>query len=328
MLDSKSGRENTPRVNSSTRFIVFIEVIDKTNGMPRWNLQRIGHFLEVVQAEGVGKAARRIGMSQPALTASIRKLESEVGFELFDRENRFELTSMGKELLPRAREAVGRIQELERDMELIGGGEAGKVRVGCGPTMADGRVAEAFAQLLNKRPRLGMKVHVAPFQTLRPLLEAQEIDFAIGDSSIGDGPGDFEVIALPEHENLLFCRAGHPLLAKRSISPKDFFSYPVVGPFLPEEAKNWLREHHPDRLAGEVLSLECSHHALLKKVVLGTDAISGAPSEVIADEVERGELVVLKTTMKPIVTRVVVVKLRHRSLAPAAMELIELLVEG
>lgn len=296
--------------------------------MSRWNLQRIGHFLEVVQAEGLGKGARRIGMSQPALTASIRKLESELGFELFDRENRFELTSMGKEFLPRAKEAMGRIQELERDMELIGGGEAGRIRVGCGPSMADGRVAEAFAKLLTERPQLGMKVHVAPFQTLRPLLESQEIDFAIGDSSIGGEAGEFEVIALPEHHNVLFCRAGHPLASKRSIGPQEFFSYPIVGPFLPEEAKAWLREHHPERLANEALSLECSHHALLKKVVLGTDSISGGPREVIADEVRRGEIVVLKTTMGPIVTRAVVVKLKHRKLTPSAMALIELLVKG
>ncbi len=46
----------------------------------------------------------------------------------------------------------------------------------------------------------------------------------------------------------------------------------------------------------------------------------------VADELERGDLQELKTTMKTMVPQAVVVKLRHRNLAPAARELIELLV--
>jgi hypothetical protein len=59
-----------------------------------------------------------------------------------------------------------------------------------------------------------------------------------------------------------------------------------------------------------------------------TDAISGAPLEVIADELERGDFIVLDTLMKPMITQVAIITLKHRKLAPAAMELIELLTEG
>jgi DNA-binding transcriptional LysR family regulator len=266
-------------------------------------------------------------MSQPALTASIRKLESELDLELFDRKCGFELTAMGREFHPRAKEALNRIHELERDMDLVGGGEAGTLRLGCGPTMADGPVGEVLAELLVKKPSLKMKIHVVPFQALPSLLDSQEIDMAIGDRAIGAGNEAYEVIPLPEREVVLFCRAGHPLAGQGKVGPAEFFRYPIVGPVLPIEAQAWLREHHPERLADEALSLECSHHALLKKVVASTDAISGAPGYVIADELQRGELVVLKTVMKPMITQAVLVKLKRRNLTPAAMELIEMLKE-
>ena len=267
-------------------------------------------------------------MSQPALTSSIRKLEKELGFELFDRECGFELTSMGREFHPRAKEALNRIHELERDMDLVGGGEAGTLRIGCGPAIADGPVSEVLAAMLVKMPNLRMKIQVGAFQDLPALLDSHEIDLAIGDRAIGNGSENYEVIPLPEREVQLYCRRGHPLTEKDRVGPADFFRYPIIGPQLPIEAQVWFREYHPERLVAEALSLECSHHALLKKVVAKTDAISGAPHFVIAEELKRGELVLLETTMKPMLSQVVLVKLKRRNLTPAAMELIEMLKEA
>jgi DNA-binding transcriptional LysR family regulator len=264
-------------------------------------------------------------MSQPALTTSIRKLEAELGFELFDRKCGFELTAMGREFHPRAKEALNKIHELERDMDLVGGGEAGTLRLGCGPAIADGPVGEILAELLVRKPNLRMKIQVTAFHELPALLDSQEIDLAIGDRAIGSGSEDYEVIPLPEREVQFYCRKGHPLLGKSEVGPEDFFSYPIIGPQLPREAQMWLRENHPERTVAEALSLECGHYALLKKVVAKTDAISGAPSFVIAEELRRGELVLLETTMKPMLIELALVKLKRRNLTPAAMELIEML---
>ena len=67
-----------------------------------WNLRRLSHFVAVAEATGLSKAARLLKMSQPALTASIRKLEGEAGVEAADRKAGFAVTPLGLELLPRA----------------------------------------------------------------------------------------------------------------------------------------------------------------------------------------------------------------------------------
>ncbi|MGB6221343.1 LysR substrate-binding domain-containing protein [Haloferula sp.] len=296
--------------------------------MSRWNLQRISHFLEVAKAESLSQAARKIGMSQPALTASIRKLEGELGFELFDRKRGFELTAMGRQFHPRAREALGRIDELERDMALVRRGDGGSVSIGCGPALADGRVSRALAKLLRKRPHLGMNVIVQPFPDLPKLLDEQKIDLAIGSGSIADDSEAYEAISLGEREIHYFCRSGHPLAKKKRVTPEELFSYPAVGPAMPPEIRAWLREHHPEHVAEDALSLRSNHYALLKNIVKGTDAISGAEIEVIDEEVERGELVTLKTTVRPMIADAIILKLKRRQLTPAAMELIGMLKEA
>jgi DNA-binding transcriptional LysR family regulator len=86
--------------------------------IPR-NVQKIGHFVAVAKAKSLSEAARQLGISQPALTASIRKLEATLGFELFDREHGFHLSAMGTELLSRAESAFLHLLDLEREVALL-----------------------------------------------------------------------------------------------------------------------------------------------------------------------------------------------------------------
>ncbi|WP_322864776.1 LysR family transcriptional regulator (plasmid) [Aquicoccus sp. G2-2] len=74
-------------------------------------LQRLVHFVTVADAGSFTRAAERIGMRQPPLSQSIRRLEDEVGVKLFDRTPLgVALTAPGAAFLPEAREAIAAAQ--------------------------------------------------------------------------------------------------------------------------------------------------------------------------------------------------------------------------
>ena len=296
--------------------------------MFRKNIQRVVHFIEVAKRGGLSSTARELGLSQPALTASIRKLEEQIGFELFDRKSGFELTQRGREFLVHAASATSMLDDLERYSESIRTGEMGEVRLASGPTVADGMVGEAIGRLLASYPDLIIRVKVVPFEEMPMMLRERKIDFFVGDYTLLSGVSDLEITPLPAQEIIFYGRKGHPLARDKKISAEEFFSYPHVGTSLPQWAEDWLRKSRPKGKSAPFLRLECSHHALLKKVVEASDAMSGAPREIIEDEIVQGRFSRIQPDLEPIHNRAGIVWLINHPPSEAAKLLIKELVSS
>lgn len=78
------------------------------------NIQQIKYVLEVSTANSMREAATKLFVSQPALSASIKELENELGILLFDRTNKgISLTEEGREFVTYAKKAIGQYEILE-----------------------------------------------------------------------------------------------------------------------------------------------------------------------------------------------------------------------
>lgn len=263
------------------------------------NLQKIGHFIAVAKAGSLSAAARELGISQPALTTSMRKLEESLGFSLFDRENGFRLSRHGRAFLARVEPSFSRLGHLERDVALLRSGVLGEIHVAAGATVADGPMGIAIGRLLDAQPDLRVHLLVCRVKEMPALLRERTVDFFVADQTLVPLEEDLEFLPLADHEVMFFCRAGHPLAGKDSITLEEFFSYPHFGPPLPRWAQEWLAKNRPQDAPREPLRLECNHYALLKTAVAAGDGISGAPFAVIEAEVELGRLAVLNVDAMP-----------------------------
>ena len=99
---------------------------------------RLRQFLALIEHAHFGRAARWLGVSQPALSKSIQRLEESLGTKLFQRDGRrIKLTDVGELLLARGRELQRSIAETEREVRDFASGLVGTLRLGCAASMAE-----------------------------------------------------------------------------------------------------------------------------------------------------------------------------------------------
>src|SRR5713101_9918947 len=94
-------------------------------------LRHLRYFVAVAEERHFGRAAERLGISQPPLSQQIQSLERELGTQLFHRiPRRLELTNAGAVLLEDARWILARAEQAVRNVGRAGRGELGQLCVG------------------------------------------------------------------------------------------------------------------------------------------------------------------------------------------------------
>jgi DNA-binding transcriptional LysR family regulator len=123
-------------------------------------LYQLRSFVAVAEAGHLTRAAERLHLSQPALSAQIKALEEELQLELFERKsNGMALTAAGKRLVGEAQKLLSAAQALRNEAQAIKGGAAGVASVG---TLSDPeiiRVGELLAATVERYPLIELQLH-------------------------------------------------------------------------------------------------------------------------------------------------------------------------
>src|SRR5262245_39291085 len=143
-------------------------------------LEPLRHFALIAQHGTFTAAARHAHVTQPALTASIQRLEQQMGGRLFDRgPGGATLTAAGVALLPRARAALAAIDEGKRAVAEVMGLSVGSVRIGAGATVCTYYLPRTIARFREAHPGVQIHLREAPQDDLLDALEAGELDLII-----------------------------------------------------------------------------------------------------------------------------------------------------
>lgn len=119
------------------------------------DFNRLRSFAAVAEAGHLTRAAEKLHISQPALSAQIKALEDELDLTLFERTSTgMTLTAAGKRLLAEADKILAASQTFEAEARALKGGVSGKARVGTLSDPAFIRLGEFMAVALERYPRL------------------------------------------------------------------------------------------------------------------------------------------------------------------------------
>jgi len=177
------------------------------------------YLLEVAEKSHLRHAAERLGLTQPALTKCIARLESELGLPLLERTGRgVSLTEYGRRLAEHAERIRCANLDIQRELAELATGQAGHLRIGTGMVLAQHLLPMACVQLLQRHPQVSLEVSGGNTETLFNALKARKVDIVL--SSIAQTPdAGFDHTPLLEDKVAIIARVDHPLHRTRKLTP-------------------------------------------------------------------------------------------------------------
>jgi DNA-binding transcriptional LysR family regulator len=199
----------------------------------------IEYFAVVAQHGHLGRAAEALGLGQPALSMSLRRLEKSAQAKLVKRTPKgVELTAVGAALLSHASNLRLARDDLAREVADLAHGRAGHLRIGASPSNAEVLLPEACSRLLMEAPKVTLHVAVLDNDALLPALRKGDLDVAVMHTQQFLQP-DLTQEVFREDEFVMYCASSHRLAKRKSITLDDLAqerwaisAASAFGPFL------------------------------------------------------------------------------------------------
>ncbi len=259
------------------------------------SLRDLEYALAVAQTRHFGRAAERCGVSQPALSEQIRKLEGLLGVDLFERGRRgVQVTPRGEILLAGAERVLSEAHAL---LELAHGAVEpleSTLRLAAIHTLGPYYLPYLLRQTRAAFPNLKLRLREGQTEALLESLRNGAIDMVLAALPL---PGDgFTTVPLFHEPFILVCPAGHPVGALRQPGLQDL---PADGLILLEEG-HCLRDHALSLCAGAAPSarMATSVETLWHMIATG-EGYSLLPSLSLAGRGDIEDLVVCLPLTEP-----------------------------
>jgi DNA-binding transcriptional LysR family regulator len=295
------------------------------------DLRRLKNVVALAKHGSFAQAAEAVHLSQPAFSRSIQSLEKELGVELFNRgQRRITPTAYGKLVVNRGQRMLTEVTSLNRDVVRMRAHEFGEIAIGLGPIPAAVLLESVLTRLTREHPGIRARVEITHWQNLMKLLEADQLDFFIGDTRELVSGDRLVIDKLPEFSIGTYARKNHPAQSLQPISPSDLLRFSIGSFKLPDismaEFTQWLEfEGDPKTL----FTVECDNIRALERVALHSDLIVVGPQSGFREAIENDLLEEIKLSVPlSMTTHMGVVRLRERMLAPSAELLISMAFEA
>jgi DNA-binding transcriptional LysR family regulator len=293
------------------------------------SVRQIGVVRALAKRRHFGLAAKQLGVSEPALSRSLKQLEAELGVRLFDRQG-VTPTMFGEIVLKYGERAVTEFEELMRELALVKGLEVGELRIAAAPYPADISGQHAIGVVSDRHPNLLIQFRIADWTRVVDDVRQGAIDLGFADVSEAELDPEFDVEPIRASQAVFFCRAGHPLTRQERITFDDLLDYPLVGPSYPSrtlvDLPKMLRrfgvvDEVEKRFHPHIL-VETFHTA--RRVVLASPAIASAIPCQIEWELKEGLFTVLPVEVSWLKANYGFITKRGRTPSPAMIAFMEI----
>jgi DNA-binding transcriptional LysR family regulator len=240
-------------------------------------------FRTVVRAGGVTRAAQQLHRVQSNVTVRVRKLEEELGVQLFVREGkRMQLSASGKVLLDYADRLLA-LAEQARDA-LRASGPRGVLRLGAMESTAGVRLPRPLTELHRRHPEVTVELHTGNPQRLTTQVLGGELDAALVAEPVSDARLEKRV-AYHEQVVVVAQKDHPPIRSARDVARRSLLAFESGCPHR-KRLEDWFERSRviPDR----VIEMG-SYHAILGCAVAGM-GVALMPKSVLDTYTERGRL--------------------------------------
>lgn len=192
-------------------------------------LHQIRYFLAVAETLNFTRAAEQCHVAQPSLSRAVRKLEEELGGDLFRRErNRTHMTELGRTMLPVLRQCHDSSQAAKELAGKYGSSESFPLRIGVSKTISVELLAPMFSELERACPGLEIQFQRGAGDEILEDLRAGKIEVAVTASDSVDWDR-LDGWTLFEEGFVLVVPRGHKLARQKDLSLADIASEPFLS---------------------------------------------------------------------------------------------------
>jgi DNA-binding transcriptional LysR family regulator len=284
------------------------------------DLLGIEAFITVAQVGSFRRASDQLGISQPALSRRLQRLERILGCELFVRTARpVRLTKAGENLLPEAESSLAALSKAMRQV----GKESNRqlISIGCIRTVASRYLGEVLVRHQRAWPQSAVQIHDESPAEIFKLLAEGKIDFGV--SLAGSERWDIEATPLFEDPFHLICPIGHRLAGRGVATWHDIGGEPMVA-ISPHNENHQLITSTLHRVGIDVnWQFEVIHIPTAVQLVAAGAALAVVPALTVADLSK----VAIVPLIEPAIRRSIgILQRRGHDLPPAAEALRKSLV--
>src|ERR1700733_4589637 len=239
--------------------------------------RHIRAFQAIVESGSIRAAARRLGVSQPALSKILHQLEAELGAPLVLRSVTGAVpTEYGRALMVRATLISEELRRAKEEIAQMAGNKGGNVAISMSAVAAFLMASEALNRFWRRYPEAKVRIVDGVFEMMLSDLRSGRLDFSIGPlPRVAFGP-DVETELLFENVIVPVVRKGHPLANATSLKDLQVCTWLLIGPG--SEGINLIAENFADRgLSLPRVSVACESFPALIELVAGTDLVTALP---------------------------------------------------
>jgi DNA-binding transcriptional LysR family regulator len=257
------------------------------------DLLQLEHFLAVAEEGTFTRAAERVGRTQPAISQSIKKLEDELGMQLFARDlHEVSLTEAGKALVEYARRMVKARDDAMRMLGSLKHLSTGTLNIAAHESAAVYLLPAALRHYLRKFP----DIKVGIYRSRLADIPRQVVDREMHVGFVKEIPPFKELTCVPVHsdEMVLVASPAHPITHRADVTIKDLEGEPFILHRLcsttEQKILRLFAEHSVRcRIVAEVRSFEN-----IKQLVEEDVGLAIVPNVTVKQELAAGTLVRIK----------------------------------
>ena len=259
-----------------------------------FTIRHLQQILTIAEEGTFNRAAQRLNLSQPALTASIGTLEDRLGYRLFLRSRSgAEPTSFGQHVIRSAPEILSRLHRLEDELSLLSGGQQGVLKVAAGPFVIHGILRQVVPAFCRTYPDIQLTIQTSSPDQIVEDVAAGRLDLGLGALDPAQCGPDVILRLLCEDRMEFVASAQHPLSQRSGLSLDEILTCPISLPEIPRELQRQMSamEHTYGRKLRPALTTD--QYDMILDVVAGGNLVTCAPRRILGPDLRSGRLRVL-----------------------------------
>ena len=278
-------------------------------------LNQITAFIETARRQSVSRAAEALFISQPALTARLKGLESDLGAELFVRGPRgMRLTDAGNAFLPYAVRALETLTDGRMQVNALERGGAGRLAIGAAPAVSTYVLPALLKRFSEGYPRVLVSVRTGHSEEILDLVLREQV--SLGLVRALQHP---DIVSTPLYEDrlILVVEPGHPFASVGRIRMKDLAEEQLIQFDRTSSYHDLTSALFVTAGVSPAGRMELDNIDAAKKMVEQGFGVALLPQTSVADELEAGTLAEVEVVDASPVRRKIVAITRRDSGPPA-----------